>query len=65
MDLVSKIIIFRVPQKQKRSLERRIFIRKLFSKAASVTPENVHDDVRMAKGEYVMRTGGVWNWVMA
>ena len=36
-----------------------------FSKAASLPPENVYEDVKMAKGKYIMRTGGVWNWVMA
>jgi hypothetical protein len=40
-------------------------MRKLFSKAASLTPENVYENVKMAKGEYIMRTGGVWNWVVA
>jgi urease gamma subunit len=65
MDLVNKIIIFRVSQKQRRRLERGIFMRKLFSKAVSLTPENVCEDVKVAKGEYITRTGGVWNWVMA
>ena len=41
-------------------------MRKLFfSKVASLPPENVYEDVKMAKGEYIMRIGGVWNWVMA
>jgi hypothetical protein len=46
-------------------LERGIFMRKLFSKPAYVAPANVYEDVKMAKGEYIMRIEGMWNWVMA